>query len=89
MIAEDAVKSFTLRRIRACRGCKHGHAIRGQRATGSNQLAIHLDHARVAGLDGTQLRVIANLWNLNAAPVRNVNQTLPGLDRVRLAVHRD
>jgi hypothetical protein len=49
-------------------------------ATGSHQLAIHLDHAGIAGLDGTKLGVIADLGNLDSATVDGVDQALPGLD---------
>ena len=61
MIAEDAVKGFALRRVRARRRRNHVHALRGHGAAGSHQLAVDLHHAGVAGLNRSKLGVIANL----------------------------
>ena len=86
MIAEDPVKGFALRSVRARRGRDHIHAVLNEGATGSYQLAVHLHHAGVACLDRSQLGVVTNLRNLNTAAINRVDQALSGLNHLRLAV---
>jgi hypothetical protein len=89
MIAEDTVKSLALRRIRACRACNYLHTVRSEGAARSYELSIYFDHAGIAGLDRSKLRVIADLRNLDTATIDCIDQVLTGPDRLRLAVNRD
>jgi len=87
MIAEDAIKCLTLRcpRPRRC-GLDMG-AVNGIGSTGPHELAVHLDHAGIAGLDGTKLGVKADLGNQDSAAVDGLDQALPGLELLGLAVY--
>src|SRR5579871_1833953 len=60
MIAEYAVKSLSLRRIRTRRRGLDVHAICRHGPTGSHQFAVNLHHACVAGFDWSELGVIAH-----------------------------
>jgi len=62
-------------------------AVDGIGSAGSHELAVHLDHAGIAGLDWTKLGMIADLRNHESATVDDVDQALPRLDLLRLAVH--
>ena len=78
VIAEDAVKGFALRRVRARRGRHHVHALGRHGAAGSHQFAVDLHHAGIAGLDRSKLGVIANLRYFDSATVDQVDQAFSG-----------
>ena len=80
MVAEDAIEGFALRRVRARRRCDDVHALRGHGAAGSHQLAVDLDHAGIAGLDRSELGVIADLRYFDSAAVDQVDQALSRLE---------
>ena len=54
VVAEDAVERLALRLLRPRRLGRHLHAVRSRRRAGPHQLAVHLHHAGVAGLDRSQ-----------------------------------
>jgi hypothetical protein len=80
MVAEDAIKGFALRRVRPWRRCDDVHALGSRDATGSHQLAVHLHHAGIAGLNGAKLRVVTNMRHFDSATVNQFNQQLSRLD---------
>ena len=87
VIAEDAVEGFALRRIRARRGCDHVHALGGHGAAGPHQFAVDLHHAGIAGLDRSELGVIADVRNFDSATVDQVDQALSRLNCLWPAVN--
>ena len=86
MIAENAIKRVVLGCLRPRRRSDNVHSLRGDCSAGSYQLAIYLNHAGIARLDNSQLRVIADLWNACAAAVDYVDEARSRLDRFWLAV---
>jgi hypothetical protein len=52
-------------------------------------LDVDLDHARVACLDWSKLRVITDLRNLAACAIDDVNQPFTGLGSLDHTVNRD
>ena len=80
MIASLRIEGLALRRLGACRFRDNGHAIGGLNAAGPHQPSVHLHHAGVAGLDGSQLVVIADLGDLDTAAIDEINEPLFRLD---------
>ena len=89
MIAKNVVERLMLRRPRSRRRGFHLGTVDGICSAGSHELAVHLDHTGIAGLDRTKLRMIANLRNHDSVAVEGVDQALSRLDFQRLAVHDD
>src|SRR5271170_4890582 len=87
MIAEDAIEGLTLRCLRPRRRDLDLGVVDGIGSTGPHELAVHLDHAGIACLDGTKLGMIADLRNQDSAAVEGFDQALPRTDLLRLAVH--
>ena len=75
VVAEDAVEGFALGGFRADGGRGDFHAVGGHSRAGADELAVDFHEAGVAGLDGAELRMIANLGNLDAGAVHEVEQT--------------
>src|SRR5229473_75694 len=59
VIAQNTIERFRSRRLRPFRRSSHGHVPRNRSRTGAHQLSIEFHKARVASLDGTELRVVA------------------------------
>ena len=75
VVAEDAVEGFALRAMSRALGLgDDDHAARRLGGAGADQVAIDLDHAGVAGLDGPELRVVADLREDPACFVQQVNE---------------
>jgi hypothetical protein len=87
MISEDAIEGITLRCLRPRWPGFDMGAIDSIGSAGSHKLAVHLNHAGIASLDWTKLRMIADLRNHDSATVEGVDQSLSGLDLLRLSVH--
>ena len=79
VIAENPVERFPLSGDRPCGSRGNVHPGRDVGGAGPDQFAVHLHHARVAGLNRAKLRVIANLGNFRAGAVDEVNETFIGL----------
>jgi hypothetical protein len=76
MIAKNAIECFALR-LRSRRRIRFdAHSRRNSGRTRPGELAIDLDHASVAGLYWTKLRVITNLRQLRATSIDDVNESL-------------
>ena len=60
--------------------------LRASVAHARTSFAVDLHHARVAGLDRAELRVVAHLGNAHAAAVEQVDETLARRWLVGLAV---
>lgn len=76
VIAENSIEGFTLSRLRS-RGCGLDvNAIGGRCCASSHELAVHLNHAGIAGLDGTELGVVTDLRDVDPAAIDCVNQAL-------------
>ena len=87
VVAEDAVEGCALR-VLGCRGRgRHQHVARHLRSARPHQRAVDLHHARVAGLYGAELRVIADLRNLDATAVEQVDEALARCRLVGSPVH--
>ena len=63
-------------------GDNHGRA-------GPHQLAVDVHDAGIAGLNRPELRVIANLRQLQLRPIDHVDQPLPGLRRLLGSIDDD
>src|SRR5215469_18816505 len=87
MIAQDTIEGFALRCLHPGRPGFDPDAVDGSGSAGSHELAVHLNQAGIAGLDGTKLGMIADLRNQSSAAVNSVDQALPRLDLLGLAVH--
>jgi len=79
VIAENPVECFPLSGDRPCGSRGNVHPGRDAGGAGPDQFAVHLHHARVAGLNWAKLRVIANLGNFQTDAIKEVNETLVGL----------
>ena len=74
VVAENPIECFALSFTR-CGGIRSNtQAWRYLGGASTHELAVDLNHACVAGLNGTKLRVIANLSQLNATAVDHVDQ---------------
>ena len=88
VVAEDAIECLALGGRRPRRlGGRPSSPSAACRCAGADQLAVDLDHAGVAGLDGAELGVIADLRNLGAAAVDHIDQPLSWLDRLQFAIN--
>ncbi len=76
VIRQNAVKRFRSRGPRQFRRSKYGHVLGNRRRTGAHQLAVDFHKARVAGLDGAELLVIADMRKLYPGTVDHVNETI-------------
>ena len=56
---------------------------------GPDELAVDFDHAGVAGLDRAKLRVIADLRQLDAGAIDDIDQAFPRGDVSPLAIQND
>src|SRR5712691_12706998 len=61
VIPQNAVECLGARRSRSLAGCPDGHSRGYDCGAGSSELAVDVDDAGIAGLNRTQLWVIANL----------------------------
>ncbi len=89
MVAEDPTQCLALGGGRRRRLRQNLHAVRYVRRARPDELAIHLDHARVAGLDRAKLRVVADLRQLNAGAIDYINQAFAGTGLLPRAVQGD
>src|SRR5579863_4083693 len=89
MIAKDAIEGFTARCLCFRRPGFDMGAVNGIGSAGSHEFAVHLDHAGIAGLDGTKLGMIADLRNQDSAAVDDIDQEFSRLHLLSLAVHGD
>jgi hypothetical protein len=87
MIAKNAIEGFALRSIRTRRRCDDVHALQGYGATGPNQFAVNLNHARIAALDRSELGVITDVRYFDSTAVEKVDQVLPRLNCLWLAIN--
>jgi hypothetical protein len=89
MISKNVIECLALCRPGTRRRGFHLGAVNGIDSAGSDELAVHLDHTGIAGLDGTKLGVIANLRNYDSAAVDGVYQAFPDIEFLGFAVHDD
>jgi hypothetical protein len=89
VVAEDSVKGFALRCVRARRRCGDVHAFRGDGAASFHQFAVNLHHTGVAGLDRTKLRMVANMWNFDSRAVDQIDQPFSRLNFLPPALNSD
>ena len=82
VVGEDVVERLPLRGIGPGRLCFHAHPGGDLRGAGPHQLAVHLDHAGVAGLQGAKLVVVADVGNLGLMAHQQIDEQLAlgGLD---------
>lgn len=87
MIPENVIEGLTLRCLRSRRRSLDLNAINRGGSASPHELAVQLHHARIAGLDGAELRMVADLRNGDPAAIDGVDQVLPRLDLLSLVVH--
>jgi hypothetical protein len=89
MIAEDTVKSLSLRLI-GCRGIRDDtHSGCNGSSARPDKTAVNFYHAGVARLDRAKLRVITNLRHFAAATVDDINEMLIRLCFLDQTINRD
>jgi hypothetical protein len=89
VITQNAIERFGSRGMRPlCRG-SHGHVHRNRDCAGSHELAVEFHQARVAGLDGTKLRVVADVGKLDSGAVDRVDEKLSFPCVMRRTVYQD
>ena len=89
VIAENAVVCLSLRGIGGLGSCIDDETVGNRSRTGSEKLPANLNHAGVACLNWTKLRVITDLGNFAASAIDNVYQSLTGLGFLDRTVNRD
>ncbi len=88
VIGENAVKGLALGRAGFFGFCRDINSGGNGSGTCARELPVNLDHACVACLDGTQLRVIADLGKLHVRPIDDIDQAFPACRFVTYAVDR-
>jgi hypothetical protein len=88
VIAQDPVEGFHLGSRSLRRFCGNLHSIGNFGRARPKQMAVHFDHACVAGLNRTQLRVVADLRNRTASTVDQIDEELFGLGFMHNSVNR-
>jgi hypothetical protein len=89
VIAEYPVVRFSLRGISGLRSGVNTESIRDSSRTGPEQLTVNLDHAGIACLDWSKLRVITDLRSLAARAIDDVYQPFTGLGFLDYTINRD
>ena len=89
VIAEYPVVRFSLRGISGLRFGVNTESTRDSSRTGPEQLTVNLDHAGIACLDWSKLRVITDLRNLAAGAINDVYQPFTGLGFLDYTINRD
>src|SRR5258708_3850654 len=79
MITENTVKCFSLRLTRRCGIRADTHSGRNGGCTCPDKLAINLDHAGIASLDWTKLRVVTHLRDFAPTAVDDIDEALISL----------
>ena len=74
VVAENPIERLPLSLTRHAGIRSDTQAGRHSGGAGPYELAVNLNHARVAGLNGAKLPVIANVSQLNAIAVDDVDQ---------------
>src|SRR5258706_3170285 len=88
MVFKDAIEGLALGGGGRWRVGDNGHRVTDHRRAGAHQFSIHLHHAGVAGLNGAELWVIADLGQLNFCAVNVVDKTLASFGLNHGAVDR-
>src|SRR5882672_11164984 len=76
VVAQNTVEGFPLSGDRSCGSRGNVHSGCDVGGAGPDQLAVHLHHARVAGLNRTELRMVANLGNFRTDTIDELNERL-------------
>ena len=74
VVAENPIERLPLSLTRRSGIRGDTQAWRHSGGAGPRELAVNLNHAGVAGLDWAKLRVIANVGQLNATAVDNIDK---------------
>jgi hypothetical protein len=88
VIAQNAIHGFALRIIRGGRIRLDIHSLGNGGSTCSGKGAVNLDHAGIAGLDWSNLRVVAHLRDFDLTAVEEIDETLTSPCFVDQAVNR-
>jgi hypothetical protein len=80
VIGQNAIERFRSRGLRPFRRGSYGHVLGNRDRTGAHQFAIDFHEACVAGLDGAELRMIANVGKLDPGTADHVDEALSFLD---------
>jgi hypothetical protein len=88
VISQQPVEALFLRRLRSCAPGDHTLSRSGLHAARAHQLTVDLDHAGIAALNRTHLRVIADMRQFVDAQNR-IDKPFAALGRYRCSVHRD
>ena len=76
VVAENSIECLHLRGRRRRRLGGDAHSIGDPRRAGSDQAAVHFNHAGVARLNRAELRVVADLGNRSASTVDQIDENL-------------
>ena len=76
VIAEDPVKRLLLRGHSPCRLGRDTHPLSDTGRTGTDQLAVDLDQARVARLDRPELWVVTDVGDQSAGAIDHLYEKL-------------
>jgi hypothetical protein len=89
VIAEYPVVRFSLRGVSGLRSGVNTESISDRSRTGPEQLTVNLDHAGIACLDWSKLRVITDLRNLAAGAIDDIYQPFAGPGFLDYTINRD
>jgi hypothetical protein len=89
MIAEDAIERSYLGGRRLCGLGGDLHSIGDRGRAGSDQAAVHFDHACVTRLNRAELRVVADMRDRPAYTVDHIDEKLVGSGFLNAAVNRN
>jgi hypothetical protein len=79
VVGENPVERLPLCGRRGGGPCRHRHAFAHHGGAGPDELSVHFDHARVAGLERAKLRVVAHSRQFDAAAGDDVDEAFAGL----------
>ncbi len=89
VVPENAVVGLGLGRFGFFAGSRHRHSGRNRGGAGPHELAVDFDDAGIASLNRAELRVIANLRQVQLGPIDHIDQPLPSLGRLLGSIDDD